>query len=355
MVLISSNSSGGELQSIGPTDSPKCILQVKNLHTEFLTAEGTVKAVDDVSFSLARGGTLGLVGESGCGKSITALSILRLIHFPGRITSGEVWLSRAENGHEGADPINLLKISESEMRKTRGARIAMIFQEPMTALNPVFTIGDQIIEAIRAHEEVGRQDARQKAIDMLQAVAIPLPQLRMKDYPHQLSGGLRQRAMIAMALATQPELLIADEPTTALDVTIQSQILDLLVDLKERFRLSLLIISHDLGVISQLADAVAIMYAGKIVEQCSARELFENPLHPYTQALLAAVPQLDAFGQSCARLEAIPGSVPDLRILPRGCAFQPRCRSEMGVRCSDSSIPMSLLKPDHRVRCVKYG
>src|SRR5262245_29143399 len=331
------------------------ILVVRNLHAQFLTTQGTVKAVDDVSFSLPRGRTLGLVGESGCGKSVTALSILRLLRFPGRITSGEIWLSRQANGVENASPINLLKISEREMREIRGARIAMVFQEPMTALNPVFTIGNQIVEAIRAHEEVRPREAWQRAVDMLEAVAIPLPQLRINDYPHQLSGGLRQRAMIAMALATRPELLIADEPTTALDVTIQSQILELLADLKERFRLSLLIISHDLGVIAQVADAVAIMYAGKIVEQAPAIELFQNPLHPYTQALLAAVPRVDAFHQEGRRLEAIPGNVPDLRILPTGCAFQLRCKFEMGVRCSGSSIPMTSANADHSVRCVKYG
>jgi len=331
------------------------LLEVKGLQTEFLTTQGTVKAVDGVSFSVPHGETLGLVGESGCGKSITALSILRLIRFPGRVTSGGIWFSRAPSLEGDSGPIDLLTISEPEMRRIRGARIAMIFQEPMTALNPVFTIGDQVIEAIRAHEEIKPKDARDRAVEMLEAVAIPLPQLRMKDYPHQLSGGLRQRAMIAMALATRPELLIADEPTTALDVTIQSQILDLLADLKERLRLSLLIISHDLGVISQVADAVAIMYAGKIVEQSPARELFENPLHPYSQALLAAVPRLDSVGDDRTRLEAIPGSVPDLRTLPLGCAFQPRCKFEMGARCSGSSVPMIAANADHSVRCVKYG
>jgi len=337
------------------TSNGRPVLEVRNLHTQFLTAEGTVKAVDDVSFSLPHGGTLGLVGESGCGKSITALSILRLIRFPGRITGGEIWFSEAASGGGSERPLDLLKLSESEMRRIRGARIAMIFQEPMTALNPVFTIGDQVTEAIRAHEEIKPREAWERAVDMLEAVAIPLPQLRMKDYPHQLSGGLRQRAMIAMALASRPELLIADEPTTALDVTIQAQILDLLADLKERFRLSLLLISHDLGVIAQVADSVAVMYAGKIVERAPALELFQNPFHPYTQALLAAVPQLDVSRKQLARLEPIPGSVPDLRVLSFGCAFQPRCKFEMGVRCSSSSIPMTAAKADHSVRCVKYG
>jgi peptide/nickel transport system ATP-binding protein len=354
MSLIPFDASAEQLSAVHISNRNP-ILAVRNLHTEFLTAQGTVKAVDGVSFSLPRGRTLGLVGESGCGKSVTALSILRLLRFPGRITSGEIWLSRPANGIESAGPINLLKISEREMREVRGARIAMVFQEPMTALNPVFTIGNQIIEAIGAHEAVRPREAWRRAVDMLEAVAIPLPQLRMNDYPHQLSGGLRQRAMIAMALATRPELLIADEPTTALDVTIQSQILELLADLKERFRLSLLIISHDLGVIAQVADAVAIMYAGKIVEQAPAHELFANPLHPYTQALLAAVPRLDDFRHHHLRLEAIPGNVPDLRVLPSGCAFQPRCKFEMGVRCSGSGIPMTSAKFDHQVRCVKYG
>jgi oligopeptide/dipeptide ABC transporter ATP-binding protein len=325
------------------------LLEIKNLQTQFATANGVIRAVDDVSFSLSRGETLGLIGESGCGKSITALSILRLIRPPGKITAGQIWLGGA-GGIE--KPIDLLKLPEREMRSVRGSRIAMIFQEPMTALNPVLTIGDQIIEAIRAHEEINLRSAREKAIAMLQAVAFPLPHVRMKDYPHQLSGGLRQRAMIAMALAPQPELLIADEPTTALDVTIQSQILDLLADLRERFHLSLLLISHDLGVIAQVADSVAIMYAGKIVEQAPALQLFEEPLHPYTQALLSAVPRLDS---SRARLETIPGGVPELTALPSGCAFQPRCKFEMGAICSSSPIPMIETGTDHSVRCVKYG
>lgn len=337
------------------TGSLQPVLEVKNLQTYFSIAEGVVKAVDDVSFSLPRGGTLGLVGESGCGKSMTALSILRLIRFPGRIVSGEIWFSGAVNGGEAGTPVNLLKVSEQEMRRIRGARIAMIFQEPMTALNPVFTIGDQVMEAIRAHETIKPREARDRAVSMLEAVAIPLPRLRMDDYPHQLSGGLRQRAMIAMALATRPELLIADEPTTALDVTIQSQILDLLADLKERFRLSLLLISHDLGVIAQVADAVAIMYAGRIVERASTLELFKSPLHPYTQALLAAAPRLDVFRKEHARLAAIPGSVPDLSALPSGCAFQPRCKFEMGAHCSGSAIPLIVMEAGHSVRCVKYG
>jgi peptide/nickel transport system ATP-binding protein len=337
------------------TTESQPVLAVKNLKTQFLTAEGVVTAVDDVSFCLPRAATLGLVGESGCGKSILALSILRLILFPGRISGGEIWLSGSPNKGGGEEPVDLLKLPEHEMRRVRGARIAMIFQEPMTALNPVFTVGNQIMEAIRAHQKVNPQAARERAIEMLRAVAIPLPHLRMNDYPHQLSGGLRQRAMIAMALATEPELLIADEPTTALDVTIQSQIIDLLADLKERFHLSLLIISHDLGVIAQVADSVAIMYAGKIVEEASARDLFKNPLHPYTQALLAAVPRLDPSRKHRTRLETVSGSVPDLKTLSLGCAFQPRCKFEMGTRCSGSAIPVITTQLDHSVRCIKYG
>jgi oligopeptide/dipeptide ABC transporter ATP-binding protein len=331
------------------------LLEVRNLRTHFFTPEGLVKAVDGVSFSLSRGETLGLVGESGCGKTMTAMSILRLIHFPGKTVSGEICFFNSKNGDGLGKPIDLLKASRTMIRRIRGAEIAMIFQEPMAALNPVFTIGNQITEALRAHEKVSKREARNRTIEIMQSVSIPVPERRMKEYPHQLSGGLRQRAMIAMALVTRPKLLIADEPTTALDVTIQAQILELLLRLKEQFQLSLLIISHDLGVIAEIADNVAIMYAGKIVEEGPTTELFENPLHPYTEALLKAVPRLDLAGEKPDQLEPIPGSVPDLRLLPIGCPFQPRCKYEMGLRCGEAEPQMIEVRPNHRVRCVKYA
>jgi oligopeptide/dipeptide ABC transporter ATP-binding protein len=331
------------------------LLEVRNLRTSFFTPEGVLKAVNGVSFSLSRGETLGLVGESGCGKTMTAMSILRLIHFPGKTVGGEICFFNSEDGDGHGKPIDLLKASRTMIRRIRGAEIAMIFQEPMAALNPVFTIGNQISEALRAHEKVSYREARNRTIEIMQSVSIPLPERRMREYPHQLSGGLRQRAMIAMALVTRPKLLIADEPTTALDVTIQAQILELLVRLKEQFQLSLLIISHDLGVIAEIADNVAIMYAGKIVEESPTTELFENPLHPYTEALLRAVPRLDFIGERPDRLEPIPGSVPDLRLLPIGCPFQPRCKYEMGLRCSEAEPQMIEVSPNHRVRCVKYA
>jgi oligopeptide/dipeptide ABC transporter ATP-binding protein len=331
------------------------LLEVRNLRTHFFTPEGVVKAVDGVSFSLSRGETLGLVGESGCGKTMTAMSILRLIHFPGKTVSGEICFFNSKDGDGLGKPIDLLKASRTMIRRIRGAEIAMIFQEPMAALNPVFTIGNQITEVLRAHEKVSKREARNRTIEIMQSVSIPVPERRIKEYPHQLSGGLRQRAMIAMALVTRPKLLIADEPTTALDVTIQAQILELLLRLKEQFQLSLLIISHDLGVIAEIADNVAIMYAGKIVEEGPTTELFENPLHPYTEALLRAVPRLDLAGEKPDQLEPIPGSVPDLRLLPIGCPFQPRCKYEMGLRCGEAEPQMIEVRPNHRVRCVKYA
>lgn len=330
------------------------ILDVKDLCVQFPGNGTTLKAIDGVSFSLPRGRTLGIVGESGCGKSMTALAILRLIQRPGRIAAGQVWYSPGGASRDHATTRNLLTISEAEMRQVRGSEIAMIFQEPMTALNPVFTIGEQIREAIEAHEEVSRREAERRTLEMMQAVSIPLPERRMREYPHQLSGGLRQRAMIAMALAPRPKLLIADEPTTALDVTIQAQILELLRHLKTEFELSLIIISHDLGVIAEVADDVAIMYAGKIVESAPARALFRSPLHPYTEGLLKSVPRLTVSGVRPKRLESIPGVVPDLRYLPKGCAFQPRCKDEMGLRCSEAAIPLIQLGSERQVRCVKH-
>ena len=326
------------------------ILRVQNLEVHFPTNSGVVRAVDDVSFALRRGGTLGVVGESGSGKSMTALAVLQLIQPPGKVAAGEIWYSV-----EGADSArNLLEISGRDMRQIRGAEIAMIFQEPMTALNPVMTIGDQIREGIEAHEDLSRREANNRTLEIMKAVAIPLAEQRMKEYPHQLSGGLRQRAMIAMALAPRPKLLIADEPTTALDVTIQAQILELLVRLKEEFRLSLMMISHDLGVIAQMADEVAVMYAGKIVEFGPATEIFSNPLHPYTEGLLKSIPRWKAAGPTVRRLDSIPGMVPDPRRLPHGCAFQPRCKDDQGDICGRAPIRLTTPRASHQVRCVKH-
>jgi len=329
------------------------ILKVQNLQVHFPHREGVVRAVNDVSFTLRRGGTLGVVGESGSGKSMTALAVLRLIQPPGRIAGGEIWYAR--DGSQGGETAsNLLEASRRSMREIRGAEIAMIFQEPMTALNPVLTIGEQIREGIEAHEDLSRREASNRTVEIMRAVAIPSAEQRMKEYPHQLSGGLRQRAMIAMALAPRPKLLIADEPTTALDVTIQAQILDLLVRLKEEFHLSLLMISHDLGVIAQIADEVAVMYAGKIVEFAPAREIFSKPLHPYTEGLLKSIPRWAASRKAARRLESIPGAVPDPRRLPPGCAFQPRCKDDRGDACGRAPISLTTLETNRQVRCVKY-
>src|SRR5262245_20089033 len=297
------------------------ILKVQNLKVHFPHQAGIVGAVNDVSFSLKRGGTLGVVGESGSGKSMTALAVLRLIQPPGKIAGGEIWYSTGERNER-----NLLEASNRSMRQMRGAQIAMIFQEPMTALNPVLTVGEQIREGIEAHESLSRREADNRTIEIMKAVAIPLAEQRRKEYPHQLSGGLRQRAMIAMALAPRPKLLIADEPTTALDVTIQAQILDLLTRLKEELHLSLLIISHDLGVIAQVADEVAIMYAGKIVEFGPVGEIFRNPLHPYTEGLLKSIPRWTTTRGAERRLQSIQGAVPDPRGYRRAVLFNPAVR-----------------------------
>ena len=322
------------------------VLEVKNLKTYFFTDEGIVKAVDDVSFSVAKGKTLGLVGESGCGKSVTAMSISRLISPPGRMVGGQVLL----NGRD------LVPLSEREMRQVRGSQISMIFQEPMTALNPVLTVGFQIAEAVLAHEKVSKKEAWSRAVDAMTAVSIPDAEKRAKDYPHQLSGGMRQRIMIAMALVCNPAIVIADEPTTALDVTIQAQILELLDSLRERYQLSLILISHDLGVIAEVAETVAVMYAGKIVEIGPAMNVFHNPKHPYTEGLLRSVPRLGSSanaGEAKGRLYAIEGSVPNLLHLPNGCSFAPRCYKKT-VECTLSEIPLEAVDEGHltEVRCI---
>jgi oligopeptide/dipeptide ABC transporter ATP-binding protein len=311
------------------------LLSVRNLTTVFQTGKGVVKAVDDVSFDLGRSEVLGIVGESGSGKSVTALSILGLLQTPpGRIAGGQVLF-------EGQD---LLKLSESRMERIRGSDISMIFQEPMTSLNPVFSVGDQIMETIRIHEKLGPKATRDRAIEMLEKVGIPSPERRIDDYPHQLSGGMRQRVMIAMALACSPKLLLADEPTTALDVTIQAQILDLLRSLRQRMGLALLLITHDLGVVAEMADRVAVMYSGRIVEEAPVRTLFADPKHPYTRGLMASIPG----GAPGTRLRAIQGTVPPLGELPPGCSFTPRCpnRFEPCARAFPGTTVFTDLPPE---------
>lgn len=320
------------------------LLEVKNLQTQFQTRAGLVRAVAGVSFHLDGGELLGLVGESGCGKSITALSIMRLIAPPGKIVGGEIIF----------DGRNLLQLSNEEMRAIRGDDIAMIFQDPMTSLNPVYTVGEQIAEALRLHRRLSRPAAREAAIAAMKEVSIPDPARRVNDYPHQLSGGMRQRVMIAMALACDPKLLIADEPTTALDVTIQAQILELLDELRKTRELAVLLITHDLGVVAEVADRVAVMYTGKIVEQSPVAELFARPKHPYTEGLLRSVPKLTAVDViKKERLETIEGTVPRPTDLPPGCHFAPRCPYRL-PRCTKDEIPLYDLADEVRVRCVLY-
>jgi peptide/nickel transport system ATP-binding protein len=319
------------------------VLEIDGLRTYFFTRAGVVKAVDDVSFSLGRGETLGVVGESGCGKSMTALSIMRLVpQPPGRIVGGRVSL-------EGRD---LLRLDESQMRDVRGNEISMIFQEPMTSLNPVITIGDQVSEAVRLHQDLSRVDAMDKAVDMLRLVRIPEPARRCKEYPHQLSGGMRQRVMIAMALACNPKVLIADEPTTALDVTIQAQILDLVVDLQEKLGTAVILITHNLGVVAETTQRVVVMYAGRKVEEAPVQEIFDAPLHPYTRGLLGSIPRLAIMsGEGAAsRLVEIPGIVPALNALPPGCAFAPRCPFAL-ARCHDAYPPYEEKATGHWAAC----
>jgi oligopeptide/dipeptide ABC transporter ATP-binding protein len=313
------------------------LLAVDGLRTHFATAAGVVRAVDGVSFTLERGEVLGLVGESGCGKSVTSLSIMRLVPPPGRIVGGRIEL-------EGDD---LLDKDGEAMRRVRGARIAMVFQEPMTSLNPVFTIGDQIAAAVRAHAGGGRRAAWERAVEMLDRVQVPAPRDRARDYPHQLSGGLRQRAMIALALAPGPELLIADEPTTALDVTIQAQILDLLRRLQAERGMAILLITHDLGVVAELCHRVAIIYAGRIVEVAPAARIFDEPLHPYTRSLLRCLPHPSRFGQP---LSSIEGAPPDLRQADGGCRFAPRCPHAV-ESCRRDEPRLAERRPGHHVAC----
>ncbi|PLX79699.1 MAG: ABC transporter ATP-binding protein [Desulfuromonas sp.] len=316
------------------------LLEVRNLKTFFFTDGGITKAVGGIDFSIHLGETLALVGESGCGKSMTALSLLRLVPSPGRIVEGEILF-------KGDD---LLRLPPIEMQRIRGNRIAMIFQEPMTSLNPVFRVGDQIAEVLQLHRGLNQGAIAEQTIELLHQVGIPEPELRSRDYPHQLSGGMRQRVVIAMALAGKPQLLIADEPTTALDVTIQAQIMDLLDRLRTERSMATLLISHDLGIVAENADKVAIMYAGLIVESATTEELFNHPLHPYTEGLLACVPKL---GEEKKRLAPIPGQVPSAANLPAGCSFRERCPYAFSP-CSKKQPSLQETSPGHFVRCWKY-
>jgi oligopeptide/dipeptide ABC transporter ATP-binding protein len=319
------------------------LLEVRNLRTSFFTEDGTVAAVDDVSFCIRPGEVLGLVGESGCGKSVTSLSVLRLIAPPGRITGGEIVF-------EGRD---LLRLPEKEMQSIRGNKISMIFQEPMTSLNPVMTVGNQVAESLVLHKKLSRKDAMAQAVELLRAVRISDPQQRVDEYPHQLSGGMRQRVMIAMAIACKPALVIADEPTTALDVTIQAQILELLGRLRSEFGLSILLITHALGVVAEVADRVIVMYAGKIVEEAPVKEIFAHPCHPYTVGLLESIPRIELEGEKRKHLKTIDGTVPDLAHLPPGCSFYDRCKDRMDI-CTNHFPKTASVGPDHSAACYKY-
>ena len=322
------------------------LLDVKDLRVHFLTDSGVVRAVDGISFSIAKGRTLGVVGESGCGKSVTSRAILRLVDPPGWIAGGEIMFRDGDK----VENLAALPAKGERMRSLRGNDIAMIFQEPMTALNPVFTIGDQIVEGLQLHEKVSAVEARERAIAALAAVGIPSPEQRFKEYPHQLSGGMRQRAMIAMAMICNPQLLIADEPTTALDVTIQAQVLDLMNDMRRQFSGAIMFITHDLGVIASMADDVIVMYRGKIVESAPVRDLFKSPKHPYTQGLLRSVPSLTSKHEG--RLETIDGTVPSPNAKIAGCAFAPRCAHAM-PRCR-TAVPALSGADDHHVACFLH-
>ena len=325
-----------------PRDNSKTLLRLKEVSTRFYTPEGVVRAVDRVGFDIAAGRTLGVLGESGCGKSVTALSVMRLIPDPpGRIVSGEIDL-------EGVD---LLTLSPSAMRSVRGDKISMIFQEPMTSLNPVYTVGDQIAETYLIHQDISKAEAYGRATEMLSLVGIPAPEKRIREYPHQLSGGMRQRAMIAMALACRPKLLIADEPTTALDVTIQAQILDLILSLQEELKMAVMMITHDLGVIAEVSDEVVVMYAGQVVERGAIEEMFSRACHPYTMGLMASIPKLGRkFTIGKKPLKEIPGLVPNLIRLPPGCLFAPRC-TRVTDRCLKERPPLFNLGRGRESRC----
>jgi peptide/nickel transport system ATP-binding protein len=320
------------------------ILEIKRLKTQFFTEGGVVQAVDGVDLTVKRGEVMGVVGESGCGKSVMSLSIMRLIGQPGKIVEGEVFF-------DGQD---IMKVSESAMTKIRGNRISMIFQQPQSCLNPVFRVGDQLSEVLDIHQDLGKEAGEKRAIELLAMVGIPEPESRIKAFPHELSGGMAQRVMIAMALACLPELLIADEPTTALDVTIQAQILDLMRNLRSKMETSIILITHDLGVVAEMCDRVTVMYAGRVVEEAPVKELFQSPKHPYTIALIGSTPVL---GETDKELITIPGSVPNLVDLPPGCKFAPRCLARIEnqlTRCTEEEPPIKMIAPNHTVRCWLY-
>jgi len=321
---------------------PEALLEIKDLKTWFKTDDGMVRAVDGVSLTIARGETLAVVGESGCGKTVTARSVLKLIDMPpGRFEAGQiVWRGR-----------DLIPLPAAEMDKIRAREIAMVFQEPMTSLNPVYTVGDQIAESLRTHHGLSRKESIDGAVEMLKLVQIPNAERRVNDYPHQFSGGMRQRVVIAIALACKPQLLIADEPTTALDVTIQAQILELLGDMKAKFGMAIMLITHAMGVVAENAQRVVVMYAGKVVEEAPVEELFGNPRHPYTQGLIRSIPRVDARTRGHARLEQIPGTVPSLLNPPAGCRFANRCRFATDP-CRTHEPPLRQVTPNHKVACI---
>ncbi|MBU3189901.1 ABC transporter ATP-binding protein [Clostridium bowmanii] len=319
----------------------KNLVEIKNLKTYFYTEDGIVKAVDDVSFNIREGEIIGVVGESGCGKSVTAMSIMRLIPSPpGKIVGGEILFEDKK----------ILELKDDEMRKIRGNEIAVIFQEPMTSLNPIFTIGYQIEEVIQLHQKLNKIQTKKKAVEVLKLVGVPRSEDIVKCYPHELSGGMRQRAMIAMAVSCNPKLLIADEPTTALDVTIQAQILDIMKDLKKKLNTSIMLITHDLGVIAEMAEYVVVMYAGKVVEEAPVIELFKNPMHPYTEGLMKSKPSLD---KDVDRLYSIPGQVPNPINMPEECYFCARCPNAMDI-CRVQQPPIKEIRPGHKVACFLY-
>jgi peptide/nickel transport system ATP-binding protein len=344
MASIEQRPAGTTIHGATQSAAGEPLLQVRNLSTTFMTDRGVVRAVDDVSFHVNPGETLCVVGESGSGKSVTALSVMRLIREPPGRISGEI----RYRGHD------LLQLAPSEMMKIRGKDIAMIFQEPMTSLNPVFTIGEQIAESVRLHEGLGKKDAMDRAVEMLRIVRIPSPEHRVKEYPHLLSGGMRQRVMLAIALACNPKLLIADEPTTALDVTIQAQILDLLGDLKTRFGMAMMLITHDMGVVAETAQRVTVMYASQVIEEGPVGDLFASPLHPYTQALLRSIPGRRNAGTKPRRLEQIPGTVPALREhMQSGCRFAPRCHAAKPDHFRNTPV-LKEIRPGHKAACFLY-
>jgi peptide/nickel transport system ATP-binding protein len=338
-MLVKSPSRSGEPHRVA-ADMP--LLQIKGLKTHFKTDDGWLHAVDGVDLTIDRGETVCVVGESGCGKTVTAMTVLKLLPMPpGKIVAGEVlWRGR-----------DLVSASNDEMRRVRAKEIAIIFQEPMTSLNPVYSIGEQIAESLRLHEGLSRKAAMERAVEMLALVRIPTPQRRVNDYPHQFSGGMRQRVMIAIALACNPQLLIADEPTTALDVTIQAQILDLLAELKERLGMAIMLITHAMGVVAEVAQRVVVMYAGMVVEEASVEELFANPRHPYTQGLIRSIPRIDTAALHKVRLEQIPGTVPKLIDPAPGCRFAPRCKFAT-VDCLKATPALREPVVGHKVRCI---